>query len=78
MRIRVKKEKCVGHGRCAAVAPSVYALDDDGYIAAEAILVADYLAADVLRGLRACPERIISVEEDGAPQAAAAPQGVTK
>jgi ferredoxin len=78
MRIRVKKEKCAGHGRCAAVAPNVYVLDDDGYIANEAILVADYLATDVLRGLRACPERIISVEADAGFRPDAASQGDLK
>jgi ferredoxin len=62
MKIRVNREKCAGHGRCAAVAPNVYALDDDGYIAAETILASDDLASDALRGLRACPERIISIE----------------
>jgi len=63
MKIRINKAGCVGHARCAAVAPEVYELDDDGFIAVEEIDVPPELEAQARRGARACPERIITVEE---------------
>lgn len=66
MKIKINRDKCVGHGRCAAVAPAIYALDDNGYIGGETIYAPDHLSRDALRGLRACPERIISIEEEAA------------
>jgi ferredoxin len=63
MKIKINKAGCVGHARCAAVAPEVYPLDDDGYIAVDEIDVPAGLEAQARRGARACPERIITVEE---------------
>ena len=63
MKIRINKAGCVGHARCAAVAPDIYPLDDDGYIAVEEIDVPPEQEALARRGARACPERIITVEE---------------
>jgi ferredoxin len=63
VRIRVVVERCMGHARCAAVAPDVYVLDDEGYNrTAEKVVGAEHRAS-ALRGERACPERIISVED---------------
>jgi ferredoxin len=62
MRITVDKAKCAGHARCAAVAPQVYELDDNGYIAFAEKTVPEQLEKAALRGARACPERIISTE----------------
>jgi ferredoxin len=63
MKIRIDKARCVGHARCAAVAPEIYELDDDGYIAVEAIDVPPSKEDIARRGARACPERVITVEE---------------
>ena len=63
MKIRIDKAACVGHARCAAVAPDIYQLDDDGYIAQEEIDVPPGKEKEAIRGARACPERIIMVEE---------------
>jgi ferredoxin len=63
MKIRINKSACVGHARCAAIAPDIFALDDDGYIAVEEIDVPAGQEALARRGARACPERIITVEE---------------
>ncbi len=66
MKIRIEKAACVGNARCAAIAPGLYPLDDDGYIASEGFDVPTGEEALAQRGARACPERIISiVEEDG-------------
>ncbi len=63
MKIRINKAGCVGHARCAAVAPDIYHLDEDGYIAEDAIDVPPGQEAIARRGARACPERIITIEE---------------
>jgi ferredoxin len=63
MKIRIDKAACVGHARCAAVAGEIYSLDDDGYIAQEEIDVPPGKEALAKRGARACPERIIAIEE---------------
>jgi ferredoxin len=63
MKIRIDKAACVGNARCAAVAPQIYRLDDDGYIAVEEIDVPPGQEDLARRGARACPERIIIVEE---------------
>ena len=64
MKIRINKAGCVGHARCAAVAPDIFPLDDDGYIAVEEIDVPPEQEAIARRGARACPERIITVVEE--------------
>ena len=64
MKIRIEKSACVGNARCAAVAGDLYPLDDDGYIAIDHIDVPAGQEQTARRGARACPERIITVEED--------------
>ena len=63
MKIRIHKAACVGHARCAAVAPELYTLDEGGYISDGQIDVPPGKEALAKRGARACPERIITVEE---------------
>jgi ferredoxin len=61
MRLIVDHELCSGHGRCAAVAPSVYRLDDEGYCA---IVEADVASSDedaARAGANNCPERAITI-----------------
>jgi ferredoxin len=64
MKIDIEKAKCVGNARCAAVAPGLYPLNDDGYIAVETIDVPAGSETLARRGARACPERIIHVGDD--------------
>jgi ferredoxin len=64
MRIRIDKASCVGNARCAAVAPELFPLDDNGYIAVEEIEVPPGKEELARRGARACPERIILIEDD--------------
>jgi ferredoxin len=63
MKIHINKDACVGHARCAAVAPEIFPLDDDGYIAVREIDVPPGKEDLARRGARACPERVITVEE---------------
>lgn len=66
MKIVVRTNSCAGHARCAAAAPEVYELDDNGYIATTEKIVPPELRAQAIRGARACPERIIEIIEDPA------------
>lgn len=64
VKIRVNVKGCVGHARCAAVAPEVYELDDNGFNVTPYKEVDDLLQPQALRGMRACPEKIITVETE--------------
>ncbi|MFP5305418.1 MAG: ferredoxin [Gammaproteobacteria bacterium] len=67
MKLRINKAACVGNARCAAVSEELFPLDDDGYIAVEEVDVPPGMEALARRGARACPERIIVIEEDDEP-----------
>ncbi|MDB5982105.1 MAG: ferredoxin [Pseudomonas sp.] len=71
MKIIVKTASCAGHARCAAAAPEVYELDDNGYILTTDKVIPPELHAQAMRGARACPERIIQVvvDDDASPAA---------
>lgn len=64
MRIVVDHNLCSGHGRCAAVAPSVYSLDDEGYCAVFELDVAPGDERAARSGASNCPERAISIIEE--------------
>ena len=64
MKILINKAACAGNARCAAVSEELFPLDDDGYIAVEEVIVPPGKEELALRGARACPERIIIIEED--------------
>jgi ferredoxin len=64
MRIRVERAQCVGNARCHAIAEHLYPLDGDGYIATDGFEVPSGEELMARRGARACPERIIFVEEE--------------
>jgi len=63
MKIRTEIHKCVGHARCAAVAPDIFELNDDGFNEIAERDVDEALRTQALRGMRACPERIISIDD---------------
>lgn len=65
MKIIVDQAKCQGHARCYAIAPSLFQLDDSGYIQPGDIDVPPGEEAAATRGARACPERALSVDEGG-------------
>ena len=64
MKVRAIEGKCAGHARCAVVAPNIYELDDDGYIAIGEKEIAPEDEELARRGARACPERAIEVIAD--------------
>lgn len=63
MRVLINKAGCVGHARCNNVAPALYPLDDNGYIASSGFSVPNGQEGLAQRGARACPERVIEVLE---------------
>lgn len=64
MKIKVAKDRCVGHARCNAIAPELLTLDDQGYSNVDCKEVPDELQELARRAEKACPERIISIIED--------------
>ncbi|MGD9794223.1 MAG: ferredoxin [Acidimicrobiia bacterium] len=64
MKINVNRAACSGHGRCAALAPEVYELDDNGYNSRDGEFeVPAGLEAAARLGADNCPERCITVVE---------------
>ena len=64
MKVIANQSLCSGHARCAAVAPEVFELNDDGYIGFNERIVPAGLEAQARRGVLACPERALSLIED--------------
>lgn len=61
MRIIVQNSKCQGHARCAAQAPDIFKLDEEGYILPGDIEVAEGQELLASRGARSCPERALEL-----------------
>jgi ferredoxin len=65
MKVHVDSAKCSGHGRCWALAPTVYEPDDDGFNEARDSII-DVPAGEesaALAGLRGCPEGALAIIE---------------
>ena len=72
--VEIDTTRCSGHGRCYALAPEVFASDDQGFgVVAVADVTGDLLDA-AERGANACPERAITVRP-AAPSAAGVQEG---
>jgi len=65
MRILVDRARCAGHARCNAIAPDIFELDDNGYIAMDSFDVKPGEEELARRGARACPERALQVVKEG-------------
>ena len=62
MRVRVDRDLCIGVGNCVAMAPTVFALDDE-----KKATVLDPSSVDevtLLEAAESCPEDAIIVEDD--------------
>jgi ferredoxin len=64
MKIKVDRTICSGHARCAAVAPSLYVIDSQGYSIADGVVVPEGQEQLALLGARSCPERAITLLDD--------------
>jgi ferredoxin len=63
MRVNVDLDRCVGHGRCYALAPEVYAADDAGHCELLVTEVPPELEGQARIGEANCPEQAITLEE---------------
>jgi ferredoxin len=69
MRILANIAKCAGHARCASVAPKLFILNEEGYLEISTIEVDADSEGLARRAIRACPERILTLEENNDLQA---------
>ena len=60
MRVAVDPERCVGHGRCYALAPAVFDADDQGHCVVLHHEVTGDLADLARRAADNCPESAIT------------------
>jgi ferredoxin len=65
MKIVVDRQVCAGHALCAAKAPDVFQLDDEGYCCSDGAVVPPHLHELARLGARHCPEAAIVLVEDG-------------
>ena len=59
MKVHVDPDRCQGHGRCAAMAPGVYRLDELGFATPGITEVEPGQEDEARRGAQSCPERAI-------------------
>ncbi|MFF4806393.1 ferredoxin [Streptomyces sp. NPDC002144] len=66
MRIEVVRESCEGHGLCGERAPTVYGLDEDGYVtfAYEDRQVSADKQEAAMAGAGVCPVAALRVRAD--------------
>ena len=64
MKVVANHALCSGHARCAAVGGDFFELNDTGYTAIDSKAVPPGLEDQVRRGVRACPERALTLVED--------------
>ena len=62
MRISVDADACTGHGRCYALAPDVFAPDDEGHCVVVVAEPTGDLEASARSAVANCPENALSVE----------------
>ncbi|WP_234808986.1 MULTISPECIES: ferredoxin [Mycolicibacter] len=59
VRAIVDHDRCEGHGRCFAVAPDLFDLDDDGYSVVDEITVPEGRHDDAREAASSCPRAAI-------------------
>jgi len=65
MRIRLERDRCVGHAQCYAVDPVLFPVDDLGYSILEDHHVEQRDEQLTRDGVAACPELALILDEDG-------------
>lgn len=64
MKLVVDQKRCQGHGICLGIEPSVFVLNDDGYITLDGTFdVAPGNDDKVLLAVRCCPEQALDTVE---------------
>jgi len=66
MDISIENSKCMGHGRCYAMAPNLLSDDDEGFVAqrGERWSVSAELYDEAQDAADACPEAAITLHAD--------------
>ena len=64
MRVRVDKNKCMGHAQCYQVDPDLFPIDDAGYSILRPYDVTPDNEDRVREGVAACPECALILNED--------------
>ena len=64
LKIRAIPGKCQGHARCYALAPDIFELNEEGYIAFDEKIIAREHAELAQEGVWACPERALELIEE--------------
>jgi ferredoxin len=70
VKIRVDPDRCQGHLRCVAFAPTLFQVDEEGHASALDEAVPTELLDAVLQAILNCPERAISKSSDGSSRVA--------
>ena len=66
LHVSIDPDRCVGYGRCAAVSPGVFMIDEDtgkAYYDEQEIL--DATPKSIFAADRACPTQAITIEQFG-------------
>jgi ferredoxin len=61
-KVHIDSEKCCGYGICAEICPSVFKLDDQGFVQLDGDTVPDEDVAAAIEAADACPEVVITLE----------------
>lgn len=64
MKLRLEREKCVGHAQCFAADEDLFPLDDAGYSSLTTTEIAPQDVERARAGVYACPERALVLEGD--------------
>jgi ferredoxin len=64
VKVHLERDKCSGHAQCYAIDAELFPIDDDGYSTLEDHAVAPGDEQVVRRGVAACPEVALVIDED--------------
>jgi ferredoxin len=64
VKVRLESSRCAGHAQCYAVDPNLFPIDEEGYSILQEHTVAPGDEEVTRRGVAACPELALILEED--------------
>ena len=64
LKIIADRSKCQGHARCYALAPDIFALNEEGYIDFDERVIATDREKRARQAVRACPENALTLIEE--------------
>ena len=66
MKVYVDVKHCMGNARCAAVAPELFELNDEGYVTVSEVDVPEGLEEQAHVAIESCPEQVLTLAEPSA------------